>query len=394
MVSQQPIALMQRGQLVGNDYLLQKILSQGPCGVFWRALDQKRGQLVGIWFLPEAFLENAEAMDRFRRQFDTVQTFQHPHVVTPECFIEDQADGVCWVARLVDGPSLDEYIRQRTQVEGQFPSRLAFDILRSIASALDEARERRLVHRSLSPATIVVHPTEGVRIVDFELTGIVRESLEPAILTDAKEQSRFLAPEQIDGRGASPYSDQYALGAIAYELLGGRYQGPDAVLLPLLDQPEYVNQTLQRAMHRDPAERFPSCREFVCALECVQSPQEKAAQNVADLPKPPALDTLTPFEIIASAASEAKATSITQKIHRERRLKRLFDLWTIALLIGIIAFVAYNWEKLARHITGSPNSSPTTSTPGSSLKENDLNEPAWPNFNTRENNTPKDGSPP
>jgi len=350
-------------KLVGNDYLLQKVLSQGPCGVFWRALDQTRGQLVGVRFLPESFRINTDAMNRFRRQFAAVQAFRHPNVVTPERFVEDQTDGAFWVVRLVEGPLLDEYVLQWTQAEGQFPPHLVFDILRQVASTLDEAQQRKLCHRRLSPHSIVVHPTEGVRILDFELIGIVRESLEPALFVGGEELSRFLAPEQIDGRGASPYTDQYALGVIAYELFGGRHRGLDAVLLPLLDQPEYINQALQRAMNRDPMARFSSCREFIDALENVKPSQDVTLQDVAEAPEPPSLGTLTPFEVIATAASEAKATSVTKKIHRERRFKRLFDLWTVILLIVIVIVAVWNRKGLFQRITRPPNNQATEDSP-------------------------------
>ena len=346
--------MLQRGQLVGDDYFLQKVLSQGPCGGVWRALDQKRGLLVDVHFLPEVFRTNTEAMDRFRRQFATVQSFRHPNVVTPERFAEDQANDAFWVTRFVEGPSLNEFVIHKTQEEGQFPLRLVFDLLRPVGSALDEARQRNLVHRTLSPDVIVVHPTEGCLIFDFELTGIVRESLDPTHRASEGEQSRFLAPEQIDGRGTSPYTDQYALGVIAYELLGGRHQGPDAVLLPLLDQPEHVNLTLQRAMHRDPVARFPSCREFIDALENVKPSQSTTPRDMMDSSEPPLPETLTPFEIIATVASEAKATSVTKKIHRERRFQRLFHLWNIAILVVVVLVVLYNREGLYKRITRQP----------------------------------------
>ena len=380
--------MYQRGQLVGNDYLLQKILSQGPCGVVWRALDQKRGQVVDVHFTPEVLRTNAEAMDRFRRQFAAVQTFRHQHVVTPERLVEDQWGGVFWVVRLVDGPSLDECIRQRTQVEGQFPSRSVFDVLRPIASVLDEAQQHKLVHRSLSPGVIVLHPAEGVQIFDFELTGVVRESLDPTLLAEEERHSRFLAPEQLDGRGASPYSDQYSLGVIAYELFGGQYQGPDAAWLPLLDQAEYVNSALQRAIHRDPAARFPSCREFIDALEDVKPPPV-VPPPLPELPKPPPLETLTSFEIIASAASEAKATSVTKKIHQERRFQRLFHLWNITLLIGIIIFVVCNWKGLSRRITGQlPSQGTSDSVPEKNRSPRTLSK--RPNVNDYEQTQPDD----
>ena len=366
-------------KLVGDDYLLQKVLSQGPCGIVWRALDQKRGQLVSVRFLPVSFRTNTQAMDRFRRHFPAVQAFRHPHVVLPERFVEDSSDGPFWVARFVDGPLLDEYAFQWTQAEGQFPFRLLFDVLRPIASALDDARSHNLAYRSLSPRSVVVSPLEGIQLLGFGLTGIVRESLEPALFANEVERLRFLAPEQIGSQGVSLSTDQYSLGAIAYELLGGRHRIPGTAPEPLSDQPEFVNLSLQRAMRWDPMARFPSCLHFLDGLAgiapvspqplaVVTSPsaatptvldsttlvptippsQETSVPNIltanfSPLPDAPPLEAVTSFEQIASAASHAKATSITNKIHRERRLQRLFHLWNVALLI-VVLVVAFSFR--------------------------------------------------
>ena len=367
-------------KLVGNDYLLQKILSQGPCGVVWRALDQKRGQLVIVRFLPVSFPTNVQAVDRFRRHFSAMQAFRHPHVVTPERFVEDSADGPFWVARFVDGPLLDEYAFQWTQAEGQFPFRLVFDVLRPIASALDEARPLSLACRSLSPRSVVVSPLEGIQLLGFDLSGVVRESLDPTLLADEVERRRFLAPEQIDGYGVSLSSDQYSLGAIAYELFGGRHRIAGSAPAPLPDQPEFVNLSLQRAMARDPMARFPSCLHFLDGLAgitpvsrqpltVVTSPSaaaptvldsnilvpaippapETSPPNVAPsifspLPEAPPLEAISSFEEIASAALEAQATSVTRKIHRERLFRRLFHLWNVLLLI-VVLIVTFSYRE-------------------------------------------------
>ncbi len=381
----------QRGQLVADDYLLQKILSQGPCGTVWRALDQKRGVIVTIRFLPEEFRSNAVAMDRFRRHFPGVQAFRHPHVVSPERFVEDPTVGPFWVARFVEGPLLEDYAIQWMQAEGQFPFRLIFDILRPIASALDDARERQLAYRSLSPRSVVVSPTEGVQLLGFDLTGIVREALDPKLLSGEIERLRFLAPEQIDGQGVSLCTDQYSLGAIAYELFGGRHRTPGAGPLPLPAQPEYVNMSLQRAMYRDPAARFPSCLHFLDGLAGITPvlwqplavvmppsvPQPSVMDSTILMPTiPPPLDVppsnsslqdsvetmplesvskpvvealspleaITSFEKISSSATRAKATSIAKKINRERRFQKFFHLWNVTVLI-VVLVVAFSFRE-------------------------------------------------
>ena len=327
-----------------GDYLLQKILSRGHCGDVWRALDQRRGQLVVVRFLPEAFRVNAEAMNRFHRRFSAAQAFQHPHAIAPARFVDDSEDGPFWVARFVDGPLLEEYASQWAQAEGRFPVHLIFDVLQPIASALDEARHCDLTHRQLSSSSVVVSPIEGVQVFDFELIGIVRESLHPP---GEAQQLRFLAPEQINGQDVTFSTDQYSLGAIAYELFGGRFPGANVALLPLLDQPEDVNKVLRRAMHHDPALRFPTCQEFLNALSKAVTLQSESVPAPSALPEPLLLPATIPsFTTIASVAAAAQATSVTKRIHQERRFQQLFHLWNFALLVTVLVVAVCFREKL------------------------------------------------
>ncbi len=363
---------LQRGQLVGNDYLLQKSLSEGPLGAVWRVLDQRRGVMACVRFLPEAFRSRPEAMQRFKQHFPGVQSFRHPHVVTPDRFVEDPVIGPFWVSRCVEGLQLDDYALQWSQAEGKFPFPLVFDVLRPVAAALDEAHANyAMQHRSLTPRSIVVSSTEGVQVLGLELVGLVREELSPKYWQDDTERCRYLAPEQWEGKPSALASDQYALAAIAYELLGGKIVAPGTVMPPIPGQSDDVNMSLQRAMQRDPGARFPSCQLFLDALSGVlpaasplppsvdppviltapqgsgisvapsSAPPVFAGAPGSTLssaqPIPPTLEAISSFEKIASSATKAKASTIEKKIKQDRRFQQFFRLWNVAVLLVVCA---------------------------------------------------------
>ncbi|MDR2117248.1 MAG: protein kinase [Planctomycetaceae bacterium] len=266
---------MQPGQLILGEFLLQRLVSNYQTGEVWRALEVRVGRLVLLHFIPEPFRANGAAMQRLRRHFIALRQWRHPHIVLVDRLVEQSECGAFFVSRFVEGPLLNEYAAQWIQAEGRFPFHLIFDILRPVAVALDEAGTQNLAHRSLSHRMIVVSPTEGIQIQGFDLPGIIREGLN---IPDDFETIRYLAPEQILNRKAGVLSDQYALAMIVAELLANKvlFTADNIEELrtkilttqpPLLQNYcESVNASLQRALHRDPSVRFPSCIHFLDGL--------------------------------------------------------------------------------------------------------------------------------
>lgn len=388
---------MQKGQVIAHEFMLQRSLDEGPTGEVWRALELNVGRLVRLRFLPETFADDDDAMELMRNRFETVKLFDHPHVVAPERLVETSASTPFLVSRFVDGPFLDDYAEQWIRAEGSFPFNLIFDVLRPVASALDEAKARNLVHRSLSPRTIVVSQAEGVRLFDFDLVGIVRERLErndPVFFTLNAKSSRYLAPEQLLEEPVTPQTDQYSLGTLVAELLLHRplidldsvdQLRPRILTSPppmLTGQPDHVNAALQRALQKNPAERFSSCVRFLDGLTepvaatppSVSLSPEQAAPPILSpvfssvavsteasgieapiVVSPPPLFENTPvvaasktksesfmsFKNISSAANKSTAETISPKIKKERNVQRMFYVWNIAVLVGclVAAFV-------------------------------------------------------
>lgn len=339
---------MQQGQVVADEFMLQRLLDGESDGNVWRGLELSVGRLVLIRFLPREFIPGPEAVDRLRRRLEQIRPFRHPHGVPTDRFVEASESGPFLVSRYVDGPLLDDYAAQWIRAEGAFPFQLVFDVLRPVAALLDAAGKAGFVHRTLSPRRIVVSQTEGVQVFGLELDGVAGEIAASTAAGHAVEsvfQRRYQAPEQLAGGSASPFSDQYSLAAIVWELLAGR---PPASPVPLIPgYPDQVGQTVQRAMHETPANRFPCCTDFLDTLAASNSvsPSSAVAELVAAGPDSPSAtswpDSGESFERIASHARKANADHIAVKINRERRMKRFFRAWNVLILVGccIAAFV-------------------------------------------------------
>jgi serine/threonine protein kinase len=395
---------MQPGQLILGEFLLQRLMFQHQTGEVWRALEIKVGRLVLLRFIPEPFRTYDAAMKRLQRHFVAIQQWKHPHIVPVDRLVEQSEAGAFLVSRFVEGPLLDEYAAQWIRAEGRFPFHLIFDVLRPVAVALDEARTQNLAHRSLSHRMIVVSPTEGIQIQGFDLPGIIREGLN---FPDDSETIRYLAPEQILNRKAGTLSDQYAFAMIVAELLANKVlltaNNAEELRTKILTMPppmlpnyrDSVNASLQRALHRDPSVRFPSCIHFLDGLSgsiVVDFPLPYTVQDAQSAvvplelldsiytvsvptPKTATTSTVTPstassaatsttsasilesknrisvrdmiseklvsFKKIKAAAQSANAEKIVSKIKGEQRSRFLFYLWIFLLFISILVGVYF-----------------------------------------------------
>ncbi|MDR2755278.1 MAG: protein kinase [Planctomycetaceae bacterium] len=386
---------MQPGQLILGEFLLQRLAANHQTGEVWRALEIKVGRIVLLHFIPEPFRISSAAMKRLQRHFITIRQWKHPHIVLADRLVEQSEYGAFFVSRFVEGPLLNEYATQWIHAEGRFPFRLIFDVLRPVAVALDEARAQNLAHRSLSLRMIVVSPTEGIQIQGFDLSGVIREGLN---IPDDSETIRYLAPEQILNRKAGASSDQYAFAMIVAELLTNKVlftaDSTEELRTKILTIPppmlqnyqECVNASLQRALHRDPSVRFPSCIHFLDGLSGsipvdfpppytapIQDAQSSIVQlelldSIYTLSAPKTENTLTktpsitsstvsptspvlenqisvrdmiseklvPFKKVMAAAQSANAEKIVLKIKKEHQIRFVFYLWIFLLFISLL----------------------------------------------------------
>jgi serine/threonine protein kinase len=138
------------------------------------------------------------------------------------------------------------------------PRKKALRWLAQAADALDSAHAANVVHRDVKPANLLLDAAGNVAVADF---GVSRREGESTLTAQGEVvgTAGYLAPEQVDGRGATPASDRYALGVVAHQLLTGRLPGRD----PATPAPAVFD----RALADEPDRRYPTATAFVEALE-------------------------------------------------------------------------------------------------------------------------------
>jgi serine/threonine-protein kinase len=270
--------------VLAGRYAVERELGHGGMAVVFFAQDLKQHRPVAIKVLrPE--LAAAIGAERFLREIEIAARLTHPHILP--LYDSGEADGLLfYVTPYIEGESL----RDRLTRERQLPVEDAVEITRQVASALSHAHSHDVVHRDIKPENILLAGDEVV-VADFGIArAITAAGGEKLTATGiAVGTPAYMSPEQamaeptLDGR-----SDVYSLGCVLYEMLAGEppYTGPSAQAMlarrltdpvpPLRTVrqtvPPAVEQAIEKALARVPADRYPTAIQFAEALRQTATP--------------------------------------------------------------------------------------------------------------------------
>lgn len=273
------------GTVVAGRYRVVGKLGEGGMGAVYRAVQEPLGREVALKVIAPALTRDADSVERFRREAKAASSLSHPHIVTVFDFGEDA--GLLFLAmELIPGVGLDVALRR-----GPMPPQRAIPILRGVCAALAEAHAHGIIHRDLKPQNIMLTSTstqqDVVKVVDFGIARLSDQGNSTLTRTGAVVGTPgYVAPEFFDGASASPTSDLYAVGVVAYELLAGVAPFPSgspreilkAVLFGELQPlhvvaphvPAPLEQLVMSLMSKDPTKRPSSARAIEAALAALQ----------------------------------------------------------------------------------------------------------------------------
>src|SRR4051812_17050002 len=264
------------GTTLGGRYRLDERIAGGGMGDVWRGTDEVLGRTVAIKVLLSALMEEPGFAERFRGEARTMATINHPGVVDIYDYGSENATAFL-IMEYVEGDALS---RTLGRVGRLTPAR-AMALIAQAADALHAAHEKGIVHRDVKPGNLLVRPNGTLVLTDF---GIAR-SAAVAQLTAAGSvlgTASYISPEQASGAQATPLSDVYALGVVAYQCLSGvrPFEGDNPLEIAMrhvrdmppplpADIPPPVAQLVERAMAKDPAARWPSAAAMAQAARRV-----------------------------------------------------------------------------------------------------------------------------
>jgi tRNA A-37 threonylcarbamoyl transferase component Bud32 len=267
------------GQQIGQ-YTVGEIIGRGGMATVYKAQQTSIGRTVAIKVMPTQFLSDPNFLGRFKREVEVIAQLQHPRIL-PVYDYGDYHGRPYIVMAYLDGGTLTERIKQ-----GPMPLEEVTRIVGQIADALDFAHGEEIIHRDFKPSNVLLDRRGNAYLADF---GIAKVSEATVQLTGSGiiGTPAYMAPEMADSGEVSPAIDIYALGVTIYEMLTGKYpfeaETPLRVMMahatsPIPDVrearpdlPVGVTAVVQRAMAKDPMDRYQSASDLAKALEAAAS---------------------------------------------------------------------------------------------------------------------------
>jgi serine/threonine-protein kinase len=276
--------------LLDNRYQIQRKLGEGGMGLVYLATDTATDETVAIKVLTRGLGRDPKAMVRLRREAAYGMRLAHPNICHIIRLGQTQDGATYIVMPYVDG----EVLVERTHRLGQIPLAEAVQLVNDMAAGLQAAHDNGIVHRDLKPENVMVRTNGGVHavVMDFGLAKAHTAGRELEKLTATGivlGTPEFMSPEQLRGKELDRRSDVYALGLVAYEMLTGKlpFEGrtQQALMIARLKQdptplyetrpdlkfPRQVNIVLDKAMRREPADRYQTAVDFAKAFAAAAS---------------------------------------------------------------------------------------------------------------------------
>ena len=323
------------GQVFGSRYELLSRIAIGGMGEVWKANDSVIGRHVAIKILKEEYLGDPGFRERFRTEAKNAALVNHEGIANVFDYGEEEGSAYL-VMELVPGEALSTVLER----EKILPASRVLAIVAQTAAALHQAHLAGLVHRDIKPGNLLITPDGTVKITDF---GIARLADQVPLTATGQVMGtvQYLAPEQAGGKPASPATDIYSLGIVAYEALAGKrpFRGESQVAIAMAQIketppelptsiPEPVRRLVMSCMAKKPEGRPASAHDLAqAALALARGDTEEGLALIPFAPEVSASSGETP-----KVSAEGNAKSGPRKTLTLGR-----NFW---ILSGVGAFVA------------------------------------------------------
>ena len=349
------------GQIYGDRYRLVDRIAIGGMGEVWRAHDEVILRDVAIKILKPEFMGDPGFLERFR--VEARHAARVDHVGIADVYDYGEGSGSAYlVMEIVAGDSLARIIEKRIRLT----SIEVLSIVEQTAKALHAAHLDGLVHRDIKPGNLLVTPAGKVKITDF---GIARVADQVALTATGQVMGtvQYLAPEQATGKPASPSTDIYSLGVVAYEALTGRrpFTGETQMIIAMAqinDKPPAMGDDIDKRV-----------QELV--LACLAKKPNQRPGSALDLANRARslrlqLEGVSPTEIFEP---ENTATTLTPKVDAATKtgpVKKLPVVWPWIGLIAVVIVAASGvMIAIVVSLVSESNSNPTPSPSASISKQ-------------------------
>lgn len=277
-------------------------------GEVYVARDPSLGRKVAIKLLPVRLSGDRETLVRFTREARSASALNHPNIVTIYEVGMDKGSGSPYIVmEYIEGRDLRGLI-----ADGPLPNRKTLDIAAQIADGLAAAHEQGIIHRDLKPENVMVTKDGYVKVLDFGLAKVVGVAEEEDVTARLDMPGTnpgtilgtvgYMSPEQATGKVLDFRSDQFALGAILYELSTGKpafeaensidtlsailHREPPSITRYNVQAPQAFCWIVERLLSKDAQDRYSSTRDLARDLRNIRDRFATMAQS-EEIPRPP-----------------------------------------------------------------------------------------------------------
>ncbi|HEY9166566.1 MAG TPA: protein kinase [Candidatus Kryptonia bacterium] len=266
------------GKTISHYRIIEK-LGEGGMGVVYKAEDSKLKREVAIKFLPHHISASQEERNRFELEAQAAAALNHPNIATIHA-IEDDGEEVFIVMEYIDGPELGQRIKS-----GQVRVDECFRIIEQVASGLQAAHQKGIVHRDIKCGNVMLTKTGQVKIMDFGLAKVKWSVLVTREGTTVGTAA-YMSPEQARGDKVDHRADLWSMGVIFYEMLTGKlpFKGEfeQAMIYSILneeiepvssfrsDVPPGLDDIIKKVLSKDADARYQHASEFLSDVRALQ----------------------------------------------------------------------------------------------------------------------------
>ncbi|HJD22371.1 MAG TPA: Stk1 family PASTA domain-containing Ser/Thr kinase [Candidatus Gemmiger faecigallinarum] len=265
------------GKKLDGRYLIESLIGVGGMANVYRGKDVQTGNAVAVKVLKQELMDNEELVRRFKNESKAISILSHPNIVKVyDVSVSDTMQYI--VMEYIDGITLKEYLKQRG---GALTWKETVHFATQILVALEHAHAKGIVHRDVKPQNIMLLADGSIKMMDFGIARFSRAQSQ-TVSDKAIGSVHYISPEQAKGDKTDARTDIYSVGVMLYEMLSGQlpFDGNGAVSIAIMqisekpcplaevapNVPEGLRQITEKAMNKDPGERYQSAREMLDAI--------------------------------------------------------------------------------------------------------------------------------
>jgi zinc protease len=358
------------GRMIGH-YKVVSLLGKGGMGEVYLAEDTRLGRKVALKLLPPQFTNDEERLRRFQQEARAVSALNHPNIIT--VYDIGHSDSGFYIAtEFVEGETVRQHISKRILSISR-----ALDIAIQAAGALASAHAAGIAHRDIKPENIMLRPDGYAKMLDFglaKLTETQRESPDTSAPTRAQVDTQpgavmgtaaYMSPEQARGQVVDSRTDIFSLGAVIYEMIGGRapfegesnsdiiaailYKEPPPLARYSREAPEELEWIVAKALRKDKEERYQTAKELLGDLKNLQRKLELEVERrrtsaPEEIPEGRVRTAVTTDEEVVAPSSETAPARATLPVTTARSAPLTFKgiaalaLVAVAIVGAIMVF--------------------------------------------------------